>query len=128
VGLVAELRTYRQDNEWGAAPAVEVGFRMQEQLLGAKGFMYAYLRLGLPVLLFLLLDGREDQGHLITVTGYRLAATDVLPTTDISLAADALDRFHAHDDQMGPFARYSSLPSSPWMRARAWSLASLIPF
>lgn len=127
VGLVAELRTYRQDDEWGAVPAEEVGFRMQQQLLGAKGFIYAYLRLGLPVLLFLLLDGREDQGHLITVTGYRLAATNVLPTTDISLAADALDRLYAHDDQMGPFARYSFTDDgkllTPWPAGDDWETA-----
>jgi hypothetical protein len=129
VGLVAELRTYRQADEWGAATAPEVAFQMQEQLLGAKGFIYAYLRLGLPVLLFLLLDGREDQGHLITVTGYRLAATSVLPTKDISLASDALDRLYAHDDQMGPFARYSFTeqgqlltpwPAADWETAERW--------
>lgn len=127
VGLVAELRTYRQDDEWGAATAAEVTFQMQEQLLGAKGFIYAYLRLGLPVLLFLLLDGREDQGHLITITGYRLAATSVLPTKDISLASDALDRLYAHDDQMGPFARYSFTDEgkllTPWPAAADWETA-----
>lgn len=127
VGLVAELRTYRQDHEWGAATAAEIAFQRQEQLLGAKGFIYAYLRLGLPVLLFLLLDGREDQGHLITVTGYRLAATSVLPTKDFSLASDALDRLYAHDDQMGPFARYSFTEEgqllTPWPAAADWETA-----
>jgi hypothetical protein len=125
IGLVAELRTYRQDDEW--APGEDIAARRQEQLLGAKGFIYAYLRLGLPVLLFLLLDGREDQGHLITVTGYRLAAADVLPTTDISLAADALDRLYAHDDQMGPFARYSFTDDgqllTPWPAGADWETA-----
>ena len=127
VGLVAELRTYRQDHEWGTATAAEIAFQRQEQLLGAKGFIYAYLRLGLPVLLFLLLDGREDQGHLITVTGYRLAATSVLPTKDLSLASDALDRLYAHDDQMGPFARYSFTEAgqllTPWPAADDWETA-----
>lgn len=127
VGLVAELHTYRQDHEWGAAPGADVAFRMQEQLLGAKGFIYAYLRLGLPVLLFLLLDGRGDQGHLITVTGYRLAATSVLPTKDLSLASDALDRLYAHDDQMGPFACYSFTEAgqllTPWPAAADWETA-----
>ncbi len=79
------------------------------------------------MLLFLLLDGREDQGHLITVTGYRLAATDVLLTTDISLAADALDRLYAHDDQMSPFARYSFTDDgkllTPWPAGADWETA-----
>jgi hypothetical protein len=127
VGLVAELRTYRQPDEWGAAPGAEVAVQMQEQLLGAKGFIYAYLRLGLPVLLFLLLDGREDQGHLITVTGYRMAATSILPTKDLSLASDALDRLYAHDDQMGPFARYSFTEEgqllTPWPAGDGWETA-----
>jgi hypothetical protein len=39
--LVAELRTYRQANEQDTVLAAGVYFRMQ-QLLGAKGFIYAY--------------------------------------------------------------------------------------
>lgn len=80
---------------------------MHGQMLGAKGLIYAYARLGLPVLLFILLDEQETLGHLITITGYRLAALSQLPTDTISLTSDALDRLYAHDDQMGPFARYS---------------------
>lgn len=107
VGLVAELRTYRQGHEWGLLPPGDtVAARMQQQLIGAKGVIYGYLRLGLPILLFLLLDEQENQGHLITVTGYRLAEVSVLASNDLSLTSDALDRLYAHDDQMGPFARY----------------------
>ena len=76
------------------------------QLLSAKGFIYAYLRLGLAILLFLLLDGREDQGHLTTATGYHLATTSILPTKDLSLTSNALNWLYAHADQMRPFARY----------------------
>lgn len=75
-------------------------------LLGAKGFIYAYLRLGLPILLFLLLDGREDQGPLIMATGYRPATTSVLPTKDLSLTSDVRNWLYAYADRMGPFARY----------------------
>jgi hypothetical protein len=31
----------------------------------------------------------------------------VLPTKDLSLASDALNRLYTHDAQMGPFSRYS---------------------
>jgi hypothetical protein len=89
-------------------------------LLRAKGFIYAYLSLGLPVLLFLL-DGWEHQGCLITVTDYRLAATSVLPTKDLSQSCDALDRLYAHDNRMGSFARYSFTETgqllTPWPAA-----------
>ncbi|RIY06907.1 hypothetical protein [Hymenobacter rubripertinctus] len=128
VGLVAELRTYRQGHEWGLLPPGDsASARMQQQLRGAKGFLYAYLRLGLPVLLFLLLDENPDLGHLVTITGYRLAPATALPTPDISLASDALDRLYAHDDQMGPFARYGFTEQgrlrTPWPAEADWQTA-----
>lgn len=106
VGLVADLTTYRQAAEWGTdrEAAAEA---LCEQMRGAKGVMYAYGRLGLPVLLFILLDEREERGHLVTVTGYRLSASHLPTVTDLSLTSDSLDRLYVHDDQMGPFARYS---------------------
>jgi hypothetical protein len=44
VGLVAELRTYRQRGEWRLDDAAAVDEQMVEQLQGAKRFLYAYLR------------------------------------------------------------------------------------
>lgn len=128
VGLVAELRTYRQGHEWGMLPPDEtVAAHMHQQLKGAKGFMYAYLRLGLPVLLFLLLDEKEGQGHLVTITGYRTAAATMLPTEEFSLLSDSIDRLYAHDDQMGPFARYSFTEDgrliTPWPADADWETA-----
>lgn len=106
VGLVADLTNYRQAAEWGAD--TEAATRvLREQMRGAKGLIYAYARLGLPVLLFIFLDEREERGHLVTVTGYRLAASRPELVVDFSLTSDSLDRLYVHDDQMGPFARYS---------------------
>ncbi|RIY06881.1 hypothetical protein D0T11_17790 [Hymenobacter rubripertinctus] len=41
-----------------------------QQLRRAKGLLYAYLRLGLPVLLFLLLDKNLDLGYRVTITAF----------------------------------------------------------
>ena len=128
VGLVAELRTYRQRGEWRLDDDAAVDEQMVEQMQGAKGFLYAYLRLGLPVLLFLLLDDDPQQGHLVTITGYRLSAAPVPPSGAFSLAAEALDRLYAHDDQMGPYARYAFTDdgrlTTPWSADADWPTAT----
>ena len=135
VGLVAELRTYRQrDDNWPGSAAELIGDeltpaeRMAEQLRGAQGFLYAYLRLGLPILLFLLLDEDETQGHLVTVTGYRLSAAPVPASGAFALRAHALDRLYAHDDQMGPYARFSFTDAgtlqTPWPADDDWETAA----
>jgi hypothetical protein len=99
VGLVSELRFPNFDNDF------------------AKRFVYAYSKAGLPVLLFIEIfnieyndKGEKSRGasqghHLITVTGY--SEKDVEPplTEEISLKADRIETFYAHDDQVGPFAR-----------------------
>ncbi|MDO7877722.1 hypothetical protein Q5H93_23500 [Hymenobacter sp. ASUV-10] len=127
VGLVTELRTYRQ--RWEEWPDEErsVEEQLREQLRGAQGFLYAYLRLGLPILLFVLLDEDPQQGHLVTVTGYRLAATPVPASPEFSLVAHAIDRLYAHDDQMGPYARYSFANDgtlvTPWPADANWATA-----
>ncbi|UOG77652.1 hypothetical protein MTX78_24905 (plasmid) [Hymenobacter tibetensis] len=139
VGLVADLTNYRQAAEWGAdSEAAAVVLR--EQLRGAKGLIYAYVRLGLPVLLFILLDEREERGHLVTVTGYRLATSRTQCPVELALTSDALDRLYVHDDQMGPFARYGFTddgrlltpwplddwePAGPWHAYRRASLYSI---
>jgi hypothetical protein len=128
VGLVAELRTYRQAHEWTLDDDETVDEKMVAQLQGAKGFLYAYLRLGLPVLLFLLLDDDPQQGHLVTVTGYRLSAAAVPASGAFSVMAEGLDRLYAHDDQMGPYARYSFTDDghlvTPWPADADWATAA----
>jgi hypothetical protein len=77
---------------------------VSQQISEIKGFIYAYLRLGLPVVLFL--DFCDGVRHLVTVTGYREAAPisyRSLPT--ITLLSNSIERFYVHDDQIGPFAR-----------------------
>jgi hypothetical protein len=128
VGLVAELRNYRQAGEWGLASGSAENQRMADQLRGARGFLYAYLRLGLPVLLFMLLDENPQQGHLVTITGYRLSGAPAAPSEKLSLLADTMDRLYAHDDQMGPYSRYSFTDDgrllTPWSADANWATAA----
>jgi len=85
VGLVSELRIANSDIPF------------------AKRFVYAYSKAGLPVLLFIEI---KNQGHhLITVVGYSEKDEEPGLKEEISLKADRIERFYAHDDQVGPFAR-----------------------
>ncbi|GAB2797801.1 hypothetical protein HNQ93_004049 [Hymenobacter luteus] len=75
-----------------------------EQMRRYKRIIYAYLRLGLPILLFVRGDGADSE-HLVTVTGYREAPQTVRRTPAISLVGEQVERLYIHDDQLGPFAR-----------------------
>lgn len=68
-----------------------------------KSFIYAYLKAGIPVLLGIEIEsiGR----HLITITGYRENQTAFENKSSISLYAEKIERFYAHDDQVGPYSR-----------------------
>lgn len=73
----------------------------------AKQLIYAYSKAGLPILLFLTFDdGNNDVGHLVTVNGFSNTTETKEPTKDISLLADRISKFYAHDDQVGPFAKF----------------------
>lgn len=68
-----------------------------------KAFVYGYLKLGLPVLLGIKIDGIGD--HLITVSGYKEIKAISRFSQTISLKSHFIERFYAHDDQIGPFSR-----------------------
>lgn len=88
VGLVSELRN---SNKFA-----DVSY--------LKAFIYAYNRMGLPVLLGIKIIGLG--GHLITITGYKEENNVAFHRTpNMSLKASNIERFYAHDDQVGPFSR-----------------------
>jgi hypothetical protein len=87
VGLVSELRNNFVD------------WRIQ----AFKGFIYSYLKLGLPVLLGMEIKGAEK--HLVTLTGYRVEHVKEPRAKGFNLVSDSILRFYAHDDQLGPFSR-----------------------
>lgn len=112
VGLVSELRS---------------SIKFDKDINLATRIIYAYLKAGIPVLLFIK-DGAtykssEDQteerhnqpiinGHVITVAGYsepnpEIPRTPVDPIPEITLLADRIDVFYIHDDQLGPFSKYT---------------------
>jgi hypothetical protein len=76
-----------------------------------KSFVYAYLKMGIPVLLGLEI---EDNGsHLVTLNGYRFSPQDnagcVRYDDQLFLKSDEIIKLYAHDDQIGPFARLDFL-------------------
>jgi hypothetical protein len=90
VGLVSELRNGRNFTGRG------IGY--------LKAFIYAYNKMGLPVLLGITFPGNGS--HLIAVTGYKEPnEISFERTSDISLKASKIERLYAHDDQVGPFSK-----------------------
>jgi hypothetical protein len=68
-----------------------------------KAFIYAYNSMGLPVLLGIKFP---EGGHLITVVGYKESNDNNFPRTSrMALKSSKIERFYAHDDQVGPFSR-----------------------
>ncbi|MDL5514867.1 hypothetical protein QSE00_23860 [Arenibacter sp. M-2] len=77
----------------------------QSNVKSAKRLIYAYNRAGLPTLLFL--KFADGLGHLITINGYSDFTVENEKSEEISLLADNIEKFYAHDDQVGPFAKMS---------------------
>lgn len=133
VGLVSELRNKFPDPR---GLSLEVRLLKEKEL---KAFTYAYLRMGLPVLLFIHFDKLGE--HLITATGYRAPepqyayAETVIPEGESAgrypaLYSDGIERFYAHDDGVGPYARLrfevdTSLVITSWPENDDWKRAHL---
>ncbi len=78
--------------------------------------IYSHLRMGLPVLLGVKIEGVGM--HAIALTGYSMGKNRVLrqevagPGNSIPMAGLRIDKFYAHDDQFGPFSRLWVKPSA----------------
>jgi len=83
--------------------------RFLSEIFLAKRLVYAYSKAGLPVLLFMEMD--DGNGHLITINGHSDISVERNKSKEISLYADDIEKFYAHDDQIGPFARIKFLES-----------------
>lgn len=82
--------------------------------------IYAYVKMGLPVLLVVDVEGLAG-GHAVTICGYSFR-DEVVHATELSnteyempvLAGRHIDEFYAHDDQRGPFSRLEVIsPKEP---------------
>lgn len=104
IGLKAELRTL--NGSLGNNVRVNKKVEVKDKTFIRK-FIYAYLKMGLPILLGLEF---EDGGkHLITLAGYRavnMRKVKWIKRKDLPIAyADQIKTLYAHDDQVGPFSR-----------------------
>lgn len=71
---------------------------------------YAYLSIGIPVIAVgsrKMEAGGDEEFHAVTIVGYSLG--DSKPSIDnipFGWATDRIEKLYAHDDGMGPFARF----------------------
>lgn len=91
---------------------------------------YAYLRAGIPALLGIaLVDTLDEQGqplapatlyglHAVALTGYHLSNNPPVAygQSNLLLRASRIDKFYAHDDQIGAFARMTLSPVGQTMQ------------
>ena len=84
--------------------------------LPVVSLIYAYLRMGIPVILGVEIEGVG--GHAITLTGYSISGQRKRPqevagsSTGINLVGLRLDAFFGHDDQIGPFSKLAIKPAA----------------
>lgn len=85
--------------------------------------VYAYLQGGLPVLLIadmfdctLPMKPKCKGPHAVTITGYNMGDDPPTPygPTKFLLRASRIDKFYAHDDGVGPFARMELKSPPVW--------------
>ncbi len=83
---------------------------LEHDIKYVRAFLYAYLRMGIPVLLGLKED-KQGQGHLVTLCGYRFDNNSLKESNKIKpkLTSSQIVKFYAHDDQTGPFSRIDLL-------------------
>ncbi len=83
-----------------------VEYRDQLQPTGrinlVKGFIYAYLKMGLPVLIEII--GNQSGKRLVTIAGYKVSPDAPDKTDAAALWSDKVIHFYAHDDEGGPFS------------------------
>ncbi|MDR2457997.1 MAG: hypothetical protein LBD41_05910, partial [Clostridiales Family XIII bacterium] len=108
-GLHSELRVISEKHEDGKI----------EDHFWLRGFIYAYLKAEIPVLLGVEI---ENIGlHLITLNGYRFRFNDeVLPESNLFYKSQFITKFYAHDDQIGPFSRLKFNKKGEYYLRTSW--------
>lgn len=102
-GLVSEIKqdNYLLKNPAGQTIAKVVSNRHVKKILNA------YSPIGIPIILVINVPNGSSYGlHAIAVSGFKQKApVAILPKQEISWLSDNIEKFYAHDDQWGPFAR-----------------------
>lgn len=72
-----------------------------------KKIINAYSPIGIPIILVINVPNGISYGlHAIAISGYKQKSPSTLaPSPEISWLSDNIEKFYAHDDQWGPFAR-----------------------
>lgn len=85
--------------------------------LPLASLLYAHLRMGLPAILVVAIEGYEV-AHAVTIAGYSIHKTRQNNTETGSQSPSTpmpglrIDEFYAHDDQIGPFSKLIVKPST----------------
>lgn len=115
-GLVSEVKQpdyLLKDNNGN-----EVGKFVSNRYL--KKILSAYSPIGIPIILVIRVPNGGQHGlHAITVSGFKQNAPNLIPPQNqISWLSDNIEKFYAHDDQWGPFARVTFIDDielkTPW--------------
>ena len=72
-----------------------------------KKILNAYSPIGIPIILIINVPTNGTYGlHAITISGFKQnEPVAITPKPEISWLSDNIEKFYAHDDQWGPFAR-----------------------
>lgn len=105
-GLVSEIKQdnfpLKNDKDEVILKVVSVRF--------FKKILNAYSQIGIPIILVINVpnspSGSSYGLHAITISGFKQKSPIPLPpNNEISWLSDNIEKFYAHDDQWGPFAR-----------------------
>lgn len=119
---------------------------LEPEVIGAAGLsnaplislIYGHLRMGLPVLLVVKIEGGGL--HALVISGYSIQDHQVIPHEVLGLGQDTgppmigrrIDEFYAHDDQHGPFSQLRILgapqaPCTPPAFSGSWKTETVPP-
>ena len=72
-----------------------------------KKILNAYSPIGIPIILIINVPNNGTYGlHAVTISGFKQTEpVHIAPKNEISLLSENIEKFYAHDDQWGPFAR-----------------------
>lgn len=102
-GLVSEIK--QPDSAITNESGETIGAAISNTYL--KKILNAYSPIGIPIILVIQVPTGGQHGlHAIVASGYnQTAPTHIPPTKDITFLSENIEKFYAHDDQWGPFAR-----------------------